>query len=106
MAGVRFGRGKAFNKEATGGGAFCRTCRVGTPLATKGCGWANKRSSTDKKKKVRLWPSYKRGTLMGPPNVPPKLLKRSGGLGSACWLANQLLASVLSFRKYSKREPE
>src|SRR5260370_691656 len=66
--------------------AVRRVVSDGTITLIAGCGCKNRCSSNEKKKKVLSLlfqkdgpPSPNRGKTRGPPNVPPKLLKRSGG---------------------------
>ena len=54
--------------------------------------------SEEKKKKVLFF-------KIGPPRTPPKSFDRSGGLAPDWLFTNQSVASSLSLRKYSNKDP-
>src|SRR2546422_6757518 len=62
-------------------------------------------ASNDVKKNVRLRPLYSHGTMIGPPNTPPKSCCSSGGLGRPSALLKKLIESSASCRKNSNAFP-
>src|SRR5579872_730480 len=78
-----------------------RSSAVGTTAPDTVLASLSRRLSQERKKKVRLWPLYKRGTKTGPPKEAPNWLRFRIGLISE----KKFLASKASFRTNSYKDP-